>query len=153
MSENARKKREPADKHAESLLVDTQGPRRECGLTRERAEDRKHGLPRVGHLQAAYASVRFISVKPLLEDIGELDLGGIYWVIVGGESPNRARSFDVAWARSVLRQCREQRVACFVKQLRSRPVSVQTRMKLRSYQGGNWDEWPPDLRVHQYPSV
>ena len=48
-------------------------------------EDRKHGLPRVAHLQQARVKVRFLSVEPLLEDLGKIDLSGIDWVIVGGE--------------------------------------------------------------------
>jgi len=116
-------------------------------------EDRKYGVPRIGHLQAANASVRFLSLEPLLEDIGEISLSGIRWVIVGGESGARARPFDIGWARSVLRQCREQQVACFVKQLGRRPVSGQSPLKLRSCKGGEWAEWPTDLRVRQYPSL
>lgn len=116
-------------------------------------EDRKYGLPRIGHLQAANASVRFISVEPLLEDIGEISLSGIQWVIVGGESGQRARPFDIGCGRSVLRQCREQGVTCFVKQLGRKPVNGEMPLKLRSFKGGDWDEWPPDLRVREYPSL
>jgi protein gp37 len=54
-------------------------------------EDRKHGLPRIRHLQATNAKVRFLSVEPLLENLGELNLDGISWVIVGGESGPGAR--------------------------------------------------------------
>ena len=116
-------------------------------------EGRKYGAPRIGHLQAANASVRFLSIEPLLEDIGELDLSGIRWVIIGGESGMRVRPFDIAWARSVLRQCREQGVACFVKQLGRRPVSGETPLKLRSFKGGDPAEWPADLRVRENPSL
>ncbi len=116
-------------------------------------EDRKYGAPRIGHLQAADAGTRFLSVEPLLEDIGELNLSRIGWVIVGGESGVRARPFDVGWARSVLRQCSEQGVACFVKQLGHRPVSGGSPLKLGSWAGKEWAEWPADLRVRQYPSV
>ena len=49
-------------------------------------EDRKYGLPRIDHLRQASAKVRFLSIEPLLEDLGEIDLTGITWVIVGGES-------------------------------------------------------------------
>lgn len=80
-------------------------------------EDRKHGLPRIEHLRATPAAVRFLSIEPLLEDVGEIDLTGIHWVIVGGESGPRARRCDVAWIRSIVRQCRAQGVAVFVKQL------------------------------------
>jgi len=116
-------------------------------------EDRRYGVPRIGHLQAAHVSVRFLSLEPLLEDIGEISLSGIRWAIVGGESGVRARPFDIGWARSALRQCREQGVACFVKQLGCRPVSGQSPLKLRSWEGKEWDEWPADLRVRQYPDL
>ena len=116
-------------------------------------EDRKYGVPRIGHLQTAYAGVRFLSIEPLLEDIGELDLRGISWVIVGGESGAKARPFDINWAREVVRQCREQGVACFVKQLGRRPVNRGDRLRLHDSKGGDWAEWPLDLRVREYPGL
>lgn len=116
------------------------------------AEDRRYGVPRIAHIRAAEASVRFLSLKPLLEDIGEIDLSGIGWVILGGESGNRARPFDIGWARSILRQCQEQVVACFIKQLGRRPVDGHTPLKLHSFKGKDWEEWPADLRVREYPS-
>jgi len=116
-------------------------------------EDRKYGVPRIAHLQAADASVRFLSLEPLLEDVGDINLSGIRWVIVGGESGRRARAFEIAWARSVLRQCQEQNVACFIKQLGRKPVSDQTPLKLSSFKGGDWADWPTDLCVRQYPSL
>jgi protein gp37 len=117
------------------------------------AEDRKYGVPRIVHLQAANAAVRFLSVESSLEDIGELDLRGIHWVIVGGEGGMSARTFDIDWARSVLRQCREQKAPCFVKQLGRRPVMGATALKLNSAKGGDWAEWPADLRVREYPTT
>jgi protein gp37 len=116
-------------------------------------EDRKYGVPRIGHLREADASVRFLSLEPLLEDLGELDMGGIRWVIVGGESGASARPFDIAWARSVVRQCREQHVACFVKQLGRRPVDGKSPLKLRNWKGGDPEEWPADLRVREFPTL
>ena len=116
------------------------------------AEDRRYGVPRIAHIRAAEASVRFLSLEPLLEDIGEIDLSGIGWVILGGESGNRARPFDIGWARSILRQCQEQVVACFIKQLGRRPVDGHTPLKLHSFKGKDWEEWPADLRVREYPS-
>jgi protein gp37 len=79
-------------------------------------EDRKHGLPRVEHLRLAPAKVRFLSIEPLLEDLGEIDLSGITWVIVGGESGPGARPMKREWVISIRRQCREQRVPFFFKQ-------------------------------------
>ena len=73
-------------------------------------EDRKYGLPRVDDLRLAPARVRFLSVEPLLEDLGEIDLTGISWVIVGGESGPGARPMKKEWVVSIRRQCREQRV-------------------------------------------
>jgi protein gp37 len=64
-------------------------------------ENRKHGLPRIDHLRAAPARVRFLSVEPLLEDLGPLNLEGIHWVIVGGESGPGARPVEKDWVLSV----------------------------------------------------
>jgi hypothetical protein len=72
---------------------------------------------RIDELRQAPAAVRFLSIEPLIEDIGELDLAGIDWVIVGGESGAGARPFNVAWARSIVEQCKAAGAACFVKQL------------------------------------
>jgi protein gp37 len=79
-------------------------------------EDRKYGLPRVGHLRSADVPVRFLSVEPLLEDLGQLDLRGIHWVIVGGESGCRARPLDKAWVVAIRNQCRKAGVPFFFKQ-------------------------------------
>ena len=54
-------------------------------------ENRKYGLPRIGLLRGVEARVRFLSVEPLLENLGQFDLTGIHWVIVGGESGRKAR--------------------------------------------------------------
>lgn len=79
-------------------------------------ENRRHGLPRIGHLQAAAAKRKFLSVEPLLEDIGQLDLTGISWVIVGGESGPGARPMKEEWALAVRDQCGKARVPFFFKQ-------------------------------------
>jgi protein gp37 len=79
-------------------------------------EDRAHGLPRVEHLQAAPAGLRMLSVEPLLEDLGALDLGGIGWVIAGGESGPGARPLDPGWVRAVRDRCRAADVPFFFKQ-------------------------------------
>ena len=86
----------------------------------------------------------------------------IDWVIVGGESGPRARPMDLAWARSLVEQCRAAGVAPFVKQLGSRPVvsphGERTEgcehtlpLKLRDRKGGDPQEWPEDLRVREWP--
>lgn len=79
-------------------------------------ENKAHGLPRVAYLQNAQAQVRFLSVEPLIEDIGTLDLTGISWVIVGGESGPRSRPMHVEWVRSLRNQCLSAGVAFFFKQ-------------------------------------
>lgn len=79
-------------------------------------EDRRYGLPRIQHLQTAPASVRFLSVEPLLEDIGEVDLTGIHWVIVGGESGHGARPMSESWVQSIHEQCGKSGIPFFFKQ-------------------------------------
>jgi len=79
-------------------------------------EDRKHGLPRIDYLRRVPAKVRFLSVEPLLEDLGCIDLTGIHWVIVGGESGPGARPIAASWVENVKRQCDAAGVAFFFKQ-------------------------------------
>jgi protein gp37 len=79
-------------------------------------EDQKHGLPRVDHLRAAAAHVRILSIEPMLEDLGTIDLSGIHQVIMGGESGHRARPMHPAWVRSLRDQCIVAGVAFFFKQ-------------------------------------
>ena len=71
---------------------------------------------RVAHLQRANATIRFLSVEPLLGPIGPVDLAGIAWVIVGGESGPGARPMDINWAREMRDQCAQQGVRFFFKQ-------------------------------------
>lgn len=79
-------------------------------------EDRKYGLPRIEALRRARAGKRFLSIEPLLEDLGPLDLRGIDWVIVGGESGRGARPMHVDWVLSIREQCRVADVPFFFKQ-------------------------------------
>lgn len=79
-------------------------------------ENQKYGLPRIGHLRAADVAVRFLSIEPLLEELGRVNLSGIHWVIVGGESGHGARPMRKEWVVSMRRQCREARVPFFFKQ-------------------------------------
>jgi protein gp37 len=79
-------------------------------------EDRAHGLPRVEHLRQAPAAVRFLSVEPLLEDLGEVNLEGIHWVITGGESGVGARPMRKEWVESIRDQCGRAGVPFFFKQ-------------------------------------
>ncbi len=79
-------------------------------------EDKKYGLPRLAALRKTCAAMRFLSIEPLLEDLGEVDLTGINWAIVGGESGHGARPMDKTWVVSLRRQCRAAGVPFFFKQ-------------------------------------
>lgn len=105
-------------------------------------EDRKYGVPRIAHLQRANAACRFLSVEPLLEALGRLDLAGIDWVIVGGESGPGARPMELEWVRSVRDQCITQRVSFFFKQW----GGVRKDLTGRELHGRTFDEMPQPLR-------
>jgi protein gp37 len=79
-------------------------------------ENRHVGIPRIEALQSMPVAVRFLSIEPLLEDLGRIDLQGIDWVIVGGESGPHARPMAPAWVRGIRDQCREAAVPFFFKQ-------------------------------------
>jgi len=79
-------------------------------------EDRKHGVPRIDALRAAPARLRFLSVEPLLENLGEINLEGIHWVIVGGESGRGARPMKEDWVDNIREQCEAAKVLFFFKQ-------------------------------------
>lgn len=120
-------------------------------------EDRKYGLPRIEHLREVPAALRFLSIEPLLEDLGTLDLRGIGWVIVGGESGPGARECDVAAVRSIVRQCRGADVPVFVKQLGRRPLLDGKRLLILNEaqrpdrKGKTLAAWPDDLQVREFP--
>ncbi len=79
-------------------------------------EDQENGLPRIDYLRQVDAHIRFLSVEPLLEDLGKLDLSNIHWVIVGGESGPKARRMHKEWVESVKQQCDTTGAAFFFKQ-------------------------------------
>jgi protein gp37 len=79
-------------------------------------EDKKYGVPRIAHLRQSGAAVKFLSIEPLIEDIGAIRLDGIDWMIVGGESGPGARPIEARWVRSLRRQCRNSGVRFFFKQ-------------------------------------
>ena len=101
-------------------------------------EDRRFGLPRVPQLEEVRASVRFLSVEPLLEHLGPLPLRGIGWVIVGGESGRGARPMQPAWAVAIRDQCRAAGVPFFFKQW----GGVRKKSLGRVLDGRTWDEMP-----------
>lgn len=79
-------------------------------------EDKQYGLPRIEHLRATPAQVRFLSIEPLLENLGPVDLREIHWAIVGGESGPRARPMEKRWVETIRDQCKEAGVPFFFKQ-------------------------------------
>jgi protein gp37 len=101
-------------------------------------EDRKYGLPRIAELTASPATVRFLSIEPLLEDLGSIDLKGIHWVIVGGESGRGARPIKREWVVSILDQCRAAGIPFFFKQW----GGVQKKRAGRLLDGTRYDEFP-----------
>ena len=106
-------------------------------------EDRRYGLPRIEHLRTAPAQVRFLSIEPLLEDLGSLKLDGIHWVIVGGESGAKARPIEPSWVLSVRDQCKRARVPFFFKQW----GGVHKSRTGRELAGRTYDEFPQGLAV------
>jgi hypothetical protein len=123
------------------------------------AEDQKWAGIRIPALMATPAAVRFVSAEPLL---GWIDLAfdrecgdppHLYcpevpdWIIVGGESGPGARPMELAWAREIVGQCRQAGIAPFVKQI----GSVRGRELGAGPKGGDWDDWPADLRVREFP--
>lgn len=106
-------------------------------------EDRRYGIPRIQQLREAAAAVRFLSVEPLLEDLGPLDLRGIDWVIVGGESGPGARPMAEEWVRSILAECRRAAVPFFFKQW----GGVQKGRRGRLLDGRTYDEMPARREV------
>jgi protein gp37 len=101
-------------------------------------ENRQHGLPRIEQLRGARPGVAFLSVEPLLEDLGNIDLRGIHWVIVGGESGPGARPMSEDWVRGIRRQCRAQGVPFFFKQW----GGVRKSETGRTLDGKTYDEFP-----------
>jgi protein gp37 len=135
-------------------------------------EDQKTADERIPILLQTPAAVRWVSAEPLLGPV-DLDTRKMFptseafapppqldWCVVGGESGPGARPFDIGWARSIVAQCRAAGVPVFVKQLGSKPTTdhrtrpngeCHTVTLLKDRKGGDWSEWPEDLRVRSYP--
>jgi len=105
-------------------------------------ENREYGLPRIDDLRNADARVRFLSVEPLLEDTGKLDLQGIHWMIVGGESGPGARPLQKEWVLSLRDQCKRNKVAFFFKQW----GGVRKSTTGRRLDGKTYDEFPRQVQ-------
>lgn len=113
-------------------------------------ENKKSGLPRIDKLRNLDAKIKFLSVEPLLEDIGEVNLSGIDWVIVGGESGVKARPMQREWVVNIQRQCEDQGVAFFFKQWGAWGVDGIKRSKKsngRLFEGREWNELPEKIIV------
>lgn len=111
-------------------------------------EDQKYGLPRIDHLRTVDAKIRFLSIEPLLEHLGEINLKDIHWVIVGGESGPKARPMQKEWADDIRVQCEEAEVAFFFKQWGGWGADGKKRAKKqngRELNGRTWDQMPASL--------
>jgi protein gp37 len=105
-------------------------------------EDKKNAV-RLKHLRAAHASVKFVSFEPLLASVGDVDLTGINWVIVGGESGPRARPMAEEWAIEVRDQCRKAKVAFFFKQW----GGIRPKSGGRLLRGREWNQYPDTSEI------
>lgn len=108
-------------------------------------ENRKYGLPRIPVLRGIDAPVRFLSIEPLLEDLGTFDVTGIQWAIIGGESGRKARPMKPLWVDGIKRQCDEAGVKFFFKQWGAWGPDGEKRSKAangREYRGAFWDAMP-----------
>ncbi|MDH3494195.1 MAG: phage Gp37/Gp68 family protein [Acidobacteriota bacterium] len=108
------------------------------------AENRK-SKNRIDVLRNIDAEIRFLSIEPLLEEIGRINLSGIHWVIVGGESGHGARPMKPEWAIDVQKQCEKQGVSFFFKQWGAWGEDGQRRSKKangRVLLGREWNEEP-----------
>lgn len=129
-------------------------PKNVCAMTTLTGPDKLH---RVDELRQVPATVRGLSIEPLWERIptSKLDLSGIDWVIVGGESGAKdcVHMFDLAWAQELRDHCQNHKVAFFLKQLGRRPIEGGQELHLHDGHGGDWSEWPEDLRVREMPRL
>ena len=104
---------------------------------------------RIRELTLTGAKVKFLSIEPLLEDLPNLALDGIDWVIVGGESGAKARPLQESWVSAIIDDCKRQNVAVFVKQMGS---VWAKRHQAKHSKGGDMKEWPFHLHCREYPS-
>lgn len=122
-------------------------------------ENRTNGYPRMDALRSVPATVRFLSCEPLIVGLDDVDLTDFHWVIVGGESGPQARPFDVEWARSIKRQCKNFSSTFFFKQLGRRPKENGIPFALtqrkptgqKDVSGVIPENFPADLRIQQWP--
>jgi protein gp37 len=111
-------------------------------------ENKQHGLPRLRDLQESPAGVRFLSIEPLLEGLGRVNLNGIHWVIVGGESGYGARPLEREWVTSIRDQCNKSQVPFFFKQW----GGVQKKRAGRLLDGKTYDGFPERINFPVSPA-
>lgn len=142
-------------------------------------EDQATADERIPILLKTPAAIRFVSYEPALGPVSFGCLRMLDWIIIGGESGNGARPFDLAWARETIKKCAETSTACFVKQLGRVPITQEPfgktqddsfvvcasqgikgtdglnryTLKLNDRKGGDMSEWPSDLCVRQFPNA
>lgn len=122
-----------------------------CAMTTVTSDET---LSRVETLRNTDAHSRGLSLEPLWSSVAhKLDLTGIDWVIVGGESgaTRHVSPFYVEWAEEIQALCQDQGVAYFLKQLGRRPIRNSIEISLQDSHGGDWDEWDQDLRIRAFP--
>ena len=108
-------------------------------------EDRKSGLLRIDKLRKINATIKFLSVEPLLENLGKINLQGIDWVIVGGESGHYARPMKEEWVLNIKQQCLENKTPFFFKQWGtwgSDSIKRNKKKNGRKLMGKIWEEYP-----------
>ncbi len=105
---------------------------------------------RIDALRVIQAKTRFLSLEPMIGPMDNLNLTGIQWVIVGGESGKMARPMEPEWLLSIIDQCVSAGVPVFVKQM---GTVLARRMKLVSHKGGDMAEWPEQIQYRQMPAM
>ena len=113
--------------------------------------ENKKTLFRIDQIRECAAKVRFLSLEPLLEDLGELNLEDIHWVIVGGESGKGFRPMDHSWARDIRDQCVEQGVAFFFKQSAAYQTEKGTELEELDGTKSVWQQYPDTMPSEPTP--
>lgn len=116
-------------------------------------ENERRAGERRAAIDACPAAVRFLSLEPLLGPVDVTPyLGVVDWLIIGGESGNSSRPCEIDWMVDIVRQAQAGGIACFVKQLGSRPTLHTLSYDAGTYKGGEMEYWPNELKVRQWPT-
>lgn len=111
-------------------------------------ENQKYAF-RIDYLRQTDAQVKFLSLEPLLGPLSDLNLSGIDWAIVGGESGPKARPMDPRWVLDIRDQCLDQDVAFFFKQW----GGTNKKKNGRLLEGRTWDEMPVGTQEYRIPAL